>query len=393
MKLNDKSYQPNGRYLYIIACFVIIITGLKAAQSVLVPIMLAFFIATVSYPMTSWMIGHKVPKSLAVALTVFVDAAFVIGMTLISITLLGDLQEKWSTTYYELISSQIVAATENLKSLMTTFGNEEISDSIQQYQDGTTSLMTMLVQQIDQVLNFVDMKQVWSVSTDVLGSVMGFLGTGFVVLVLTVFMIAEADEYGSRINLITRNHGPNIKRILSASKDIQRFMGIKTLASLLTGILGGILCYFLGLDFFVLFGVITFLLNYIPVVGSVIAAIPPIALGLLVGGLPLGIWVTVGYTAINLFIGNFLEPMMTGSRLGISTLVVILSVMFWGWMWGPVGMLLAVPVTMLIKAMLNNSEELRWLAIAITKTNPKKLAAVKEDDCIEEAIQPEKVIH
>ena len=84
---------------------------------------------------------------------------------------------------------------------------------------------------------------------------------------------------------------------------------------------------------------------------------------------------------------------MTGSRLGVSTLVVILSVMFWGWVWGPVGMLLAVPVTMLVKAMLNNSEELRWLSVAITKTPPEKLARAKKEDNLEEVIDPSKVAH
>jgi len=393
MSLSSKSPQTSSSSLLLLASVVIIVAGLKAASSVLAPIMLAFFIATVSYPMTSWLIGKKTPKGLAVTLTVLVDFAFLIGLGLISIALLGDLQDKWSSTYYDLLTSKVGLWTDSLQKFLASVGNEEMSDIIQQSQDGTASLMTIVVNEIDQVLNVVDVEKIWSLGTNVFSSVLSFFGGVLVVLVLTIFMIAEAGDYGSRVNLILQSHGPNLKRVLSASKDIQRFMGIKTLASLLTGLLAGFLCYFSGLDFFILFGVLTFLLNYIPVVGSIIAAVPAVLLGLLIGGAPIGLMVLAGYSGINIFIGNFLEPMMTGSRLGVSTLVVILSVMFWGWVWGPVGMLLAVPITMLIKAMLNCSEDLRWLSVAITKTTPEKLAKAKCADSLDEVIEPDKVVH
>ena len=119
---------------------------------------------------------------------------------------------------------------------------------------------------------------------------------------------------------------------------------------------------------------VAFVLNFIPAIGSIIAAIPPILMAIVQyysGDSLEWVWRSVGvlggYVAINLALGNFIEPMLLGQRFGISTLVVLISVLFWGFVWGPVGMFLAVPLTMLVKVVLNQSVEFRWLAVALGK--------------------------
>jgi AI-2 transport protein TqsA len=144
------------------------------------------------------------------------------------------------------------------------------------------------------------------------------------------------------------------------------------LMSLTTGLLIGVLAWFAGLDFPILLGLIGFVLNYIPTVGSIVAAIPALLLSLVqFGSLGNFILVMVGYGAINTVFGNILEPNLMGRRLGLSTLVVILSLLFWAWLWGPVGALLAVPLTMVVKIMLENTEDLRWVAILLDKSPPQ----------------------
>jgi AI-2 transport protein TqsA len=209
--------------------------------------------------------------------------------------------------------------------------------------------------------------QVVNFGTDVAGRVISFFGTSLVILILTVFMLTEARMFGRRLDAVCEARGPNIQRLLSALKDTQRYLGIKTAISLATGILAGTLCWAAGLDFYVLWAILAFALNYIPVVGSVIAGLPPTILALLVNGPPEAIAVMGGYILINTFLGNFIEPMLMGRRFGLSTLVVLLSVLFWGWLWGPIGMLLAVPLTMMVKVVLDNSDEFRWIAVAIGK--------------------------
>ena len=151
------------------------------------------------------------------------------------------------------------------------------------------------------------------------------------------------------------------------------YMSLKTVVSLFTGILAGVLVKALNVDYPVLWGLIAFFFNYVPNIGSFIAAVPPVLLALIQYDFKWAMVMAIGYAAINGIIGNFVEPRMMGKGLGLSTLVVFLSLVFWGWVLGPVGMLLSVPLTMIVKIALENFEQTRWLAILLgTNPEPKK---------------------
>ena len=131
----------------------------------------------------------------------------------------------------------------------------------------------------------------------------------------------------------------------------------------------------LGLGFPLLWGLVAFIFNYIPNLGSILAAIPPVLLALVQFGPARAAVVAVGYLVINIGLANFLEPYLMGRRLGLSTLVVFLSLVFWGWVWGPVGMLLSVPLTVIVKIALENTKDFRWVAIMLganpTRSTPR----------------------
>lgn len=367
MMLNKGGYgEASGglKLVFLIACAVIVIAGLKAAAGIFVPVLLAFFIATVSFPITNWLREHRVPRWLAVFLTVLVDFAFLAGVVVIAVILVGDFGDKWTGTgssdpdsYKSLVEQKIGDVSLTIVEQLEKRNFENARETVDNY------FRTKALDQLEQI----DFGQVWSLSTGVVGRVASFFGTSFFVMLMTIFMLTEARMYGRRINAICEAKGPDFERLFSATRDIQRFLGIKTVISLITGFLAGFLCWVADLDFFILWGILAYALNYIPVVGSVIAGVPPTILALIVSGGPQAMAVATGYTAINVFLGNFVEPMMMGSRFGLSTLMVILSVMFWGWLWGPAGMLLAVPLTMLVKVAMLNSEDFRWLAVAMSK--------------------------
>ena len=121
----------------------------------------------------------------------------------------------------------------------------------------------------------------------------------------------------------------------------------------------------MGVDYAILWGVLAFGLNFVPNIGSMIAAIPPVLLAVVQLGWNEALWVLVGYTIINTVIGNFVEPKLMGRKLGLSSLVVWLSLVFWGWVWGPIGMLLSVPLTMLVKILLEKWDDLQWIAVLL----------------------------
>jgi predicted PurR-regulated permease PerM len=149
------------------------------------------------------------------------------------------------------------------------------------------------------------------------------------------------------------------------TQQVQKYLVIKTAISATVGTLVGLWVAAFGLDFPLLWGLLAFLFNFIPNLGSIFAAIPAVLLAIVQFGPGRAAVIAVGYVVINIVLGNFMEPTLMGRRLGLSTLVVFVSLVFWGWVWGPVGMLFSVPLTMVIKIALENTEEFRWVAVML----------------------------
>jgi AI-2 transport protein TqsA len=355
-----------GRVLLLMAALVISVAGLKAAQNFFLPVLLAFFVATVSYPITQALTRRKVPRLFAVLLTVLVDFAFIAGVVVLGVILLQDLQDKWNHKYAAQIYHQVREASEALAGKLQTWGVPDAKVKIQMALENNLANL--------QEIRF---EKIWDLGTGVLGQLLGFIGAAIIFLILTVFMLSEAKTFGQRLEAISQARGPNIARMLSATRDIQRYLAIKTVVSLVTGFLAGLLCWAAGLDFYILWGITAFALNFIPVIGSLIAGVPPTILALLAAGVPNAVLVAGGYLLINNFLGNFIEPVLVGRRFGISTLIVVISVMFWGWVWGPLGMLLAVPLTMTLKVILDGSEEFHWIGVAISSEHPRMPAVTR----------------
>ena len=352
-----------GRWLILIGSLVLLVAGLKAAEGFFLPILLAFFVATVSLPITTWLVRKRFPRSLAVLVTVLVDFSFIVALLLLGSTLVDDLQEKWNTKYAAEVSNRVQSESTSLAKTLETWGVKDAREKIN----------TAVQRNLENLQN-IRFERVWDLGTGLLGRVVGFFGGFLVVLILTIFMLLEADMFGRRLDAVSQARGPNIARLLNATKDIQRYLAIKTVISLATGVLAGFLCWLAGLDFFILWGILAYALNYIPVIGSIVAGVPPTVLALITSGVPSAAIVAGGYLLINNVLGNFLEPLLVGRRFGISTLVIVVAVMFWGWVWGPLGMLMAVPITMMLKVVMEGSDEFRWIAVAISADHaPEKI--------------------
>jgi len=293
----------------------------------------------------------------------FVSGVMVVGFLLINDLAEGDRLEQYGSKLYEAALSggaqleqlKIEGAQEEIKKFLTP---EQIGNF---FKENITSL---------------------------LGGVLETVKSSFIVMILLVFMLSEARMFGRRFVSIVEAQGPNLQRMLSATRDIQKYLGIKTMISIATGVLAGLLCWAAEVDFPLLWGIVAFALNYIPAIGSIIAGVPPIILALLTHDIKHAVVIGMGYLLINGFLGNFLEPALLGRRFGLSTVIVVISVLFWGFLWGPVGMLLAVPLTMLIKVALDNSRELRWLGVAISQG--KNQSPELERQIIKESTQAQK---
>lgn len=323
------------RVLVAAAAIVIILAGIKLSAEVVVPFLLSLFIAIICSPIIRFMTKKKIPLWLAVSLLFVLFAC-------LSFFLFG------------LINSTI----------------REFTASIPQYKILLSERLTNIIQLIqlwdlpidisrEKILDALDPSIIMNFVSKLLLNFSGVVSNIFVLLLVVVFMLFEAPTAkhklavalsGKKENLqAEENH---IERILQG---VISYLGIKTVVSLTTAVAIWILLEIMNVQYSVLWATLSFLLNYIPNIGSIIAGVPIVLQAFLLNGFSAGLSVTIGIIAINVLIGNVVEPRLMGQRLGLSTLVVFLSLLFWGWLLGTVGMLLSVPLTMALKIALESS--------------------------------------
>ncbi len=333
------------RVLLTSAAVVIVLAGLQAARDIIVPVIMACFLAIVSYPITVFL--HKklrFPHWLAVLCTVLADFSALFGIGSLINFLAGSLSTEIQRVHLPLIVGKY---TQFMASLKETGWDQYITGIIGSPQE------------------FLSGKMILDVSTLIMNKALTFVTVIVLTLILMTFFLAEAPRFRRNVNKISKEEGLDLLQFANALQGIQRYLLIKTFISLITGLMAWLLCLYMDIDFALLWGIVAFTLNFIPTFGSIAAAIPPILLALLLGT-PLNALITaIGYLAINISLGNGLEPILMGKQFGIAMSVVLLSVLLWGWIWGPIGMLLAVPISVLIKLALENSRDLKWIAMLL----------------------------
>jgi predicted PurR-regulated permease PerM len=212
-----------------------------------------------------------------------------------------------------------------------------------------------------------------------LGALRGVLTNTFLILFTMVFILLEATSVQTKVMAAFGRSAEAFERAGSFLQNLGRYLGIKTLVSLATGLLAGFLTWLIGLDFPLLWGMLAFLLNYIPTIGSIIAAIPAVLLALIQLGPAAATTTAIAFLGINVVFGNLLEPRLMGYGVGISPLVVFVGLVFWGWVFGPVGMLLSVPLTMTLKLALESGENTKWIAILLGSERDAEYALEQRD--------------
>ena len=180
-----------------------------------------------------------------------------------------------------------------------------------------------------------------------------------------MFLLFESTMIFKKAFYFTNKDGHKEKLELFL-KSISRYFVLKTFTSLLTAIIIWLMLEYFNLQYAFLFAVLVFILNYIPSVGSIIAAFPPLFVAMLQLNMVDTVSIAIGYLIVNIFIGSFLDPKIMGKDLGLSTFIVFISMVIWGWIFGPFGMFLAVPLTIMIKIASDNSEHYHWVSVLLS---------------------------
>ncbi|MDR0328722.1 MAG: AI-2E family transporter, partial [Planctomycetaceae bacterium] len=197
-------------------------------------------------------------------------------------------------------------------------------------------------------------------------TLLGIATVSSLVLIMLVFMLLEAARMPDKVKEAFGGRDLSNEYFKKIADDTWNYMKIKTVVCFLTGLFTFFGLWFLGVEYALLWGLLMFFLNYIPSIGQVIASVPPILLALIDGGASLAIGVTVWLIIVNTFFGIGIEPRYMGEGLGISSLVVLLSLIFWGWLLGPIGMFLSAPLTMVMKIILQNDTKTKWIAVLLS---------------------------
>ncbi len=336
----DQSDPHRGtRLLIIAATFVIIIWGIYQAQSVLVVLLVAVFLAVIGRVPMLWMERHRIPSVasvlivLAAMITVLLAIGVVVGASLNSFS-----------NALPLYEGRIQDMLSAIKVPLEKKGIAVTDDVLLSYANPTA------------VMNF---------TAGVFASLSSVFSNVVLILFTIIFVLLEASSFPAKLRRVRDDPHASFPQISKFVNDMNRYMVIKTLLNLIAGTLTALWLYILGVDFPVLWGFLAFLLHYVPNVGSIAAAVPAVLLALVQLGGGSAALTAAGYLAIGMIVGNVVEPRIMGRRFDMSPLVVFLSLILWGNLLGLVGALLCVPLTMTLKLACEASNETRWISVLL----------------------------
>jgi predicted PurR-regulated permease PerM len=322
-----------------IAALVIIFAGVIYAKSIITPFLLALFISIICAQPISWFKKKRMPRWLALIIVIlgmfvlFSGFAFLMGNTLSSFS--GNLSKYEST--------------------LTT-----ISNSIIQY----LKEKGLNIHQ-DQISTLVQPAKILEFTASTLNKLFNMVGNTFLIFLIILFILMEFESFSVKAKAIMSESDKSISFFSAILQNIRNYLIIKSLLCLSVGILIYLALLIIGVDYPLLWALIAGLMNYIPNIGSIISMIPTVLFAFVQLGLGGALWTLGSSMLIHSVLGNFIEPRIMGNGLGLSTLVVFLSLLFWGLILGIVGMFLSVPITITIKIILEQNEKTKWLAVLL----------------------------
>lgn len=338
MDINGKR-TAKAPALLILASFIIVVAGMKAASSILVPFFLAVFIAVICAPPMFWLQRKGVPKALALVLILV--AILIVGL-LFGALIGPPLNDFLSSLpdYRERLSAHIATLIGWFREKGVNIPAEEVPGS---FHPGWVMVL----------------------AGGIFAALSSVFAHAFLILLTVVFILLEVADLPKKLKVVLNQPERSLATIEKFSQDAKRYLVIKTLISGATGLAIWLWLLPLGVDYPVLWGTLAFLLNFVPNIGSIIAALPVILLALVQLGVGSALLTALGFIVVNIVLGNFIEPKLMGRGLSLSTLVVFLSLVFWGWVLGPIGMILSVPMTSLVKIALESHESTRGIAFML----------------------------
>jgi len=341
-----------------LAAFVIVMAGVMAATTILMPMLLAFFISVIAMQPVLWLTERKVNHTLAVLLVLIGVMAIFGGIG----ALLGNSINRFAQDA-PIYANKLRDINEGLTNSLGEFG------------------LNMRLEQWD---GLVDPGKIFNYTANILTEFGTLMGNALLVFFIVLFLLLERGSIRLKVEIIAKRYDNNLKVFTAIIESMRSYLSLKTIISLITGVFIWLWLLFFGIEYALLWGLIAFLLNYIPNIGSIIAAVPTVLFALVQLGFAGAGWTLLGYLIVNMVVGNVIEPRLMGKEMGLSTLIVFLSLVFWGFILGTVGMFLAVPLTMTFKIILDQYPKSKWISILLGSDDHAREMDVAVDNTDEE---------
>lgn len=345
MDRNDVRLSPLGRLLLTSASAIAVLAGMRVASPIIGPILIAFIITVAWSPGSDWLRKRGWHPS-AAALT-----GIALGVIFIAL-------------FVALLSTSLIQLQDNLPGYQPRIAALQalMREKLADLPFDTSRVLSGEVLSANTIVGY-SLKAVQNITQTA--------GNLIVLVLLMAFMMLEAIRYPEKLREAFVSSPQAIERFAHFGESIRSYVTLNAIFGVIAAVADTILLLVLGVDFAILWGVLSFVLSFLPNVGFIIALAPPALLALVQLGFGQAIAVVVGYVVINFIVDNVLKPRFVGGRLDLSPLVIVLSLVFWGWLLGPMGALAAVPLSIGTKFLLESFEESRWLAHLMSDSGPK----------------------
>ena len=330
--------QPSYlRVVLILAATVVVLVGLRLGAPILNPILFAVVLSLLFSPIYSWLLRRGLPTGLALVVMLVILIILFLGFSIILGSSISRFGERVGF-YVQQLNGQV----DSLDALLERLGlsNVNVQDVVKP----------------DALANAFGV---------VLSGISSFLSNLFLILMIMLFLLGEGPAMMDRLRASAGSDNPQVARLTAIGQGVVLQFGLRAIVNLVTGAGVTVVLFVLGVDFPLMWGILTFFLSFIPYIGLVLAVTPAVVLALAEFGVTRALLVIAGVIVINILAENVLSPMMMGRGLSISPTIVFLSFIFWAWLLGGPGAFLALPITIFVAVMFDTFPETRWLASII----------------------------
>lgn len=340
MNQNEAVLWPINQLFIFVTGFLILLLVMKFASSLIAPFLIAVALSIILAPTLSFFERKKIPRilSLIVIFLLFLLPLLVLG------GYIGSEVKDFSSNFSE-ISQKFNVTLEKFAQTMERFG------------------IQVKHKELEQILANSNVGDIVKNLATQAGSQFSNI---FLIFFMLAFMLMESKYFYNKMLKLADENGKDVLEWMNIIEKIKSYFSIKVKTSLFTALWVLSVLWFYDVNYFYLWATLAFVLNFIPVIGSILAAIPPIIMAMLDQGMMTSLWVALWYLIINTVVGNILEPKIMGKGLGISALIIFLSMTFWGWIFGPTGMILSVPLTMIFQFFFSQYEETKWISLMLS---------------------------